>query len=339
MKVAALSYATSQGLSHLLKAFYDHGLVTHPIIMRHPASRREPNMHWYPRGTPVVSGPRHRSWGRALEVISSADVFLAFETFFDWSIIDFCRRRNTKTVLMPMYEWTPARMSHKPDLMLCPSLLDRDYLGGEFLTVPVDPSHWKLRTRADRFLHNAGNVGCREHKGTRQLLEAIPLVQNPDFRITVRAQDERALRSIVQGCPAAESDPRCKIEYGEIPYEKLWDDHDVLIAPEKQNGLSLPLQEGWAAGMAVMTTDRYPMNAWLPKELLIPVERYEKAHNGGCIEFDSAVVNPRDIAATIDAWIGKDISQFSLAGKAWADTNSWPVLLPRYREILEGLLR
>lgn len=336
IRVGQICYSTSQGLGRMAKQFFDAGITQHALLVRHGS--RPSNIDWYPRGTPEVQG---RRWNPSVvdQFLRKVDVVLGYETFFSWDIVAQARRRGVKTALITMYEWTPANFTHKPDLLIAPSLLDRDYYpDAVFLEVPVETKYFRLRTHARRFLHNAGNVGCDEHKGTRQVLQAVPYVRSPDFRLTVRAQDARALKSIAADCPAAANDPRVTLEYGERPYETLWDDHDVLIAPEKRNGLSLPLSEGWAAGMAVMTTDRYPMNTWLPQELLIPVERYTRTRcSAGCFEHDLAVVAPETIAAKIDEWVGRDITPFSAAGERWAAEHSFPAMKPKYQEIFESL--
>jgi glycosyltransferase involved in cell wall biosynthesis len=113
--------------------------------------------------------------------------------------------------------------------------------------------------------------------------------------------------------------PWVTFEYGDLPYTSLWDDHDVLVAPEKFNGLSLPLQEGLAAGMVVVTSDRYPHNTWLPREYLVPVLKYQKARvNPSYMEFDEAIIEPMAIAETMDRLYGKDISGYSEVARNWA---------------------
>lgn len=342
MRVGTLCYATAQGLGYLAKAFYDNGVVTHPRVFVHSSKHSRPtNRDWYPVGTPVFDPSDSINTGALLENI---DVMLFFETPFYWRILHECRSKGIKTALVTMYEWTPQHWPARPDMVICPSLLDMDYLCKEFpkercvfIPVPTETKYWKLRTTAARFLHNAGNVGYREHKGTRELLQAIPMVREEGFRLTVRGQDARALAEICDQCPR---DPRVEFQFWEVAYKSLWDNHDVYIAPEKFNGLSLPLQEAYSAGMLVMTSNRYPHNTWLPNDPLIPVRSYHKARvSGNYLEFDEAEVAPEDIARTIDAWFGKDILPYSLAGKEWASMNSWEHLKPRYLEALGSLFR
>ncbi len=353
MRVASIGYATSQGLGHLMHSFWQAGVITDPIIYLHSHPSRQNHRDWYPLNTPAT---RSRNFLRDPTVIQALegvetdgrsccgiDILLAFETFFDWNVVNYCRGKGTKTVLIPMGEWTPVRWPAKPDALICPSLLDRDMFKDEFpgacpfIPVPVDPSTWKLREKANRFLHNAGNIGHREHKGTRQLLEAVKYVKNPNFHLTIRAQDARAMQSIINETNVL-LDSRVDYMPGEIPYEKLWDGYDVYIAPEKLNGLSLPLQEARAAGLLVITTDRYPANTWLPRESLILPDRFEKVRiSGGYREIDEAIVNPLDIAETIDRWVGQDISSYSKTGYTWAHENSWEALKSRYLDALTAI--
>ena len=51
-----------------------------------------------------------------------------------------------------------------------------------------------------------------------------------------------------------------------------------------------------------------------------------------------AIVSPKDVALTIDGIYGEDISRFSLAGRDYAEANSWAALKPRYAKVLEELL-
>lgn len=343
MRIASISYATSQGLAHLMRDFYRNGIVTDPIVIKHRAGG-SPNLKaWYPEWTPYATSVRElpRIVGGMSHYL---DAILFFETPFAWDLIPQCRENGIKTILSPMHEWCPTTWPAKPDALICPSLLDQDYFKDEFdicpfIPIPVETKYWKQRTRANRFLHNAGNIGHGEHKGTRELLKAIPLVKNPNFRITIRAQNMSALQRMMVDVPEAKTDPRLSIQPGEIPYGNLWDGYDVLVQPEKWNGLSLPLQEAYAAGMAVMTSDRYPHNTWLPKAPLIPVSEYRKNRvASGYREVDEAIVKPEDIAAKIDEWIGRDISWQSGRALAWAEDNSWESLKPQYIETIKEIV-
>jgi glycosyltransferase involved in cell wall biosynthesis len=292
------------------------------MIYKHPG--RITHEEWYPQGTPVLTS-RPFKGADVEKFLRSVDVVLFFETPFDWSFADRCRAKGIKTVLMPMYEWFPTNPSHHFDKYLCPSLLDVNYFPGQpFLVPPVDPGTWRQRARAKRFLHNSGNIGHRNHKGTVELLQAIPFLR-PEIQLTIRSQQVEGFKRLRAQYPS--SHPGVTFELENVEYSKLFDDYDVLVAPEKFNGLSLPLQEAFAAGLLVITTDRFPMSTWLPTAPLIPVERYSQARVGsGYNAFDEAEVSPAKIAATMNAWYDQDITEYSLAGREWANQHSWAAL-------------
>lgn len=369
MKVACVCYATEQGLGHLAKSFYDAGVVTDPIIFRH--SHYETHYDWYPPGTPVLVN-RPFAGPDVDKMLAGIDVVLFFETPWDWDFPAYCKRRGVRTAMVPMYEWWPvSKPASTFDKIIAPSLLDRDYFPGSvFVPIPVRTDLWKLRTRCERFLHNGGHLGHRGHKGTLELIKAIPFIKSP-LHLTIRAQDTAELQGKVDqaGLKLIEvsqwywgerhadgshyeergyvlkdkPDLRLMIGKGTLPWSDLWGDDpnnhnkffDAVVVPEKFNGISLPLAEARAAGLAVITTDRYPMNTWLPKEPLIPVKEYHKARVGGSYnEFDEATVEPEAIAAKMDEWFGRDITQMSLDGLAWAEDNSWEKLRGRWLEAL-----
>jgi len=339
-RIGQIVYATEQGLGRLGKSFYDAGIASEVLIYQHPDGR-ETQRQWYPDGTAVVSGPTFSAKHR-LEVaqfLSNIDVCLFFETPFDWNVLPLCAKYKVKTVLVPMYEWSLMNPPYQFDKVICPSLLDQQYFpGAPFIPIPVEPKFWKLRTKALRFLHNGGGIGAREHKGTRQLVEAIPYIQSP-VNLTIRAQNGKALERILAANPRSRADRRVTWEFGERSYETLWDDYDVLIAPEKFNGLSLPLQEAFAAGMLVVTTDRFPMNTWLPKGPLIPVASKQTVQvQGGHNLIEESVVDPVEIARCIDQWHGQDIAEFSKAGRDFGDRYNWGKLRPYWvKEIASAL--
>lgn len=337
MRVGTVCYATTQGLGVLAKQFYDAGVITDVMIYKHP-NGRSTHTEWYPEGTHVLSTRPFR--GNAVErFLDDLDVVLFFETPFDWEFVRRCRERRVKTAVIPMYEWHLERPPHSMDLYINPSLLDQQYFPqGTFIPIPAVSGIWKQRETATRFVHNSGHIGSRNHKGTEELLKAMLHVKSP-IKLTVTSQ-EQALTKLINGVPGIEDDSRVEfLIQDNLDYGNLFSHGDVYIAPEKYNGLSLPLQEAFAAGMGVMTTDRFPANTWLPNDILIPVERYGRARTmGGHLEFDEAIVSPQTIAAMIDKWWGQGITELSNLGREWAEANSWEVLKPKYLETLGSVL-
>ena len=70
---------------------------------------------------------------------------------------------------------------------------------------------------------------------------------------------------------------------------------------------------------------------------LIPVAGYQTARiGGGYLPFEEAQIEPRDIAATMDAWYGREIERYSLAGKAWGEAHSWAALRERWLKAVQS---
>lgn len=117
------------------------------------------------------------------------------------------------------------------------------------------------------FVHNAGHGGLGGRNGTLEIIEAMRFVRSK-IKLIINSQ-----------VPFKCDDPRVEVRVKDYEnYWDLWGEGDVFLFPEKFNGLSLPIQETMASGMAIMSTNRYPFNAYLPRELLIPVERYTQEH-------------------------------------------------------------
>lgn len=334
MRVGSLCYATEQGLGILAKSFYDAAVLTDVQIVVQGTHQTHPE--WYPDSQVLHSlrpNPPLSEW------VKSLDAFIAFETPFVWELFKEAHDAGVATVLMPMHECLHEEMYRRYlpyiDLLLCPSELDMeiDHPNKSFLPVPVKVP-WRLREKAEVFVHNAGHGGLRGRNGTREVLHAAQYLQTK-AKIIVRAQthgdDYKRF-----GIPA-----NVDFRVGTVPYDKLWEEGDAFVFPEKHNGLSLPLQEAHAAGMLVVATDRFPNNAWLPREPLIPVSTYisNQRIGGPYRAYEEAVVDPLALAQCIDYWYGKDIKGYSVDGHLFAQRTSWAALRPAYVWTLEDAVK
>jgi hypothetical protein len=311
--VGSIVLSTDQGLGYLAQQFYYHGVINKVYVQRH--SGRENHYDWFYNR---VSSP---------DQLYDCDSLLFFETPFVWDIIPEARKRGIKTFLMPMYECTTFPFPEVPDVILAPSALDYKFYKDKHpdvrqIQVPVKEL-WCKRYRARVFVHNAGNGGLGGRNGTKELLEAMKYVTSP-IQLIIRSQSHDILSD----------DKRVKVLKGTFPKETLYRTGDVFIFPEMFNGLSLPLQEAFASGMAVVATDRFPMNTWLPTDLLIKPTGFHKERIA--VEFDCAEIDPRDIAEKIDFLYNTDISKYSLLGKKFGETNSWKALRPGLVQLLEN---
>jgi hypothetical protein len=328
MIIGSMGYEVHSGLGHLLRDFYQHGIVNRVFPIKHSHYQNYPGQ-W------IAGRDRYDNPNRFVEGL---EVLLLFENAFNWSAVKRAKRNGTKVVMIPNYEYTPFPLPVVPDLMLCGSSLDVDYYKDlyktEMLTIPVDTDRfpWRERTTARTFIHNAGHGQRGFAKGTLQVVDAMQYVQSPVTLIVRGQPGEKRIRDLFGSC---KGNQRIDLRYGEYDESELYADGDVFINAEQYNGMSLPLQEAYASGMVVMTTDRYPTNTWLPPEPLLPVSHYEP--DKICVEFDRAVVDPRAIADSIDSWYGRDVSGLSAAGRKWAAEHSWSAMKPKYLDVLSNL--
>lgn len=340
MRVGTVAWTTVQGLGNLAYDFYKHGIVTDVLMMEH--KHRDNDFSRYPEGIKLVGRPFHRD-KRVVEWLKKIDVMLFFETPFDWEFPTFCKSMGIKTALMTMYEWTPKEPPCWFNTILCPSLIDLTYYPtGTYIPVPVpDEIPFEQRTKANRFLVNGGNLGYAGGRGTSQLFSALRYI-NRNIPITIRAQDNTELRRRLREHPYVERLSNIKIEVGTKPYLELWNGYDVLIAPELYNGLSLPLQEARAAGMFVLTTNRYPTNKWLPLDKypsIQPSDVYLGSVGGTYNSIEICNIDPAEIANKVNSLYGQDITEYSTSSEEWRKTMTWDALKPKYLEALQGLLK
>lgn len=317
--VGSVVRAINSGLGNLCWEFYRHGLIDKAIVI-YDGKHDELFPERFGTNTLISKLPLRKAdqdW-----LLEGIDTLVIFETPYEWAILEKARKKGIKIVYMPMHEFPPEL--NCADVWLCPSDLEMDMpLGGTKvrLNVPValDRITWRQRERAVSFIHNAGGGGIMGRNGTNELISSLKYI-DADLDLTIRSQVYEY----------KVDDPRVTVLHENVPnYWDLWKHGDVFILPDKFAGLSLPLQEAYASGMLIMTTNKNPLNTWLPTEPLIPVESL--AHTGN---HDVAVHSPQLIADTVKAWYNKDIREYSLQGKKWGEENSWDNLLPIYKKIL-----
>jgi len=322
--VGSIILACNTGLGVLAKSFYDNGIVHKVHVVDHavyPTSKS-----WYSDDD---------CYDSVSDLVENIDVLLCFEVpnpsnILDWSVVEACKRLNKKVILMPMYESTPYPIPPQlmPDKWIFPSLLDKDtyaqhHRNGKFIPVPVDV-RWKKRTTAKVFVHNAGSKNSQymDRNGSQVLLAALPHIQSP-IKLIFRSRDTSWNID----------DERVDFRLGDAPYEELWDEGDAFIFTESYNGLCLPLQESYAAGMLTIAGDRHPVNTWLPKQSLVsPAKEFIVKNDWQLLKVSS--YNPIELAKMIDYWYGEDITQYSISGKQWAESNSWSELAKVYKDYL-----
>lgn len=334
IRLGLVARCDDSGLGTLSQDFFnylnpDKVLTVYGRYNNHP--ERFPNAIICNQGMPTLE--------HIEQFLSDIDIFITFETPYNWNLIKKAKEKGVKSIIIPNYEWTTQNPPVEPDLWLCPSKLDYKIFQAEgrncqYIPIPVDRTKipFRLRTKALNFVFNNGHGGSIGRNSAREMIEAIWRIppQNPtgdgDAKFIVRSQVQ--LDAMLRM-------PHIDFRFGETPKEELFKEGDVFIFPHKFDGLSLPIQEAMAAGMPVITTDFFPFNEMLPKELLIPYDDVAKAKlDEDTREIDIHLLYPKDIAETIKKFIGKDITELSKKMNELAETFSWATLQDEYIQLL-----
>jgi hypothetical protein len=334
-KIGTISYATESGLGIIAKDFTENGIFDKILIVRH--EHFENHFDWYPDAQSIrrnITPTDKTEFDALIHFINEIDILVVLESPWNPYVIPLCRQLNKKIVLMPNHEWTPWPLD--VDFILCPSELEKrlyttiqNSVPVEHINIPVNSRvKWRQRTTATSFLHNSGRGSSNDRNGTILLSNALPHVHS-QLQTTIRGQGK--LNSI-----SANPNLDIKLINHTVDFESLYSDFDIFIFVERFCGSSLPLQEAFASGLAIISGDRFPINTWLPKNTLVKPIGYEKLDFIG-IPFDAAVYDPEDLAKVIDRVAATDISKQSLAGKEWGELNSWNALREKYITTLQSI--
>mgnify|MGYP003120005677 CR=1 FL=1 len=301
-------YTIDSGLGKLAQSFYDAGIIQKVLLNNHTSRGMNPDRY-----------PDRDSYRCYKTFLSNIDTLFILEHPLSpigckkEQFLSEAKQRGIKIVLMPMYECTDRELLKFADAVICPSLLDlTKYMDGR-----------------------SGPVA--------KLVQALPLIKSKNIKIIIRAQDDcwpETDRALSEAEKIKDKvSPSVEVFKGNIPQDELWNG-DVFVFPEKFNGLSLPIQEAYSSGMGIMCSDRFPMNSWLPRDMMITIRSYEPPRkmfpNLKSCEYEAAIVDPIDIASCIDLWANKDITHLSKMGKDWAYVNRPENLIQKYRSVLNN---
>jgi hypothetical protein len=322
IRIGLIGRADLGGLGIETRAFVKHMKPTKLMLVK--IGTYQHFFDEFPGATIVSGNPTNKDLE---EFIKDIDVLFCLETPYNWEAFNIARKRGIKSVLRINYEWLLQDLPSMPDVFINPVdwYMEKCPKGTVYLKYPVDREKhpFRLRTKANTFLHIVGHGGGFGRNGTKELFEALRHTKS-DFKLIVHSQMK--LETI--------NDPRIIWRVGNYKDEsEMYKDADVLLYPRLYAGQSLPMNEAMSAGLAIMMTDMSPQNKFLPKELLIPTCGMTALMISRPLEM--AVVDPKDIAQKIDEWAGKDITRFSQESDRIAEEMSWETLKPKYLELFK----
>ncbi|MGH2652416.1 MAG: glycosyltransferase, partial [Actinomycetota bacterium] len=266
-------------------------------------------------------------------VLRDCDVVLSAETFYDDRLLVNAPYRTALVGNREFLDWVVRPEKPRPDLFIAPSTwrLDEWPQPTVFLPHPVDRERLPFQERhgTRTFLHVTGPA-TDDRAGTRLVLDAARLC---DARIVVKTQ---------YPLKAPVLHPR-RVRVVTTDVENYWNVYagaDVLLAPRRYGGQSLPVVEAQSLGMPVVGLDRLPERELLPAELRVPARVSAVLQTpGGSVNVWDA--QPEDLAKVV-TWLTEDddaVRRLSQDSDRRASEVSWGILEPRWRGVLEGLAR
>jgi hypothetical protein len=260
------------------------------------------------------------------DFIKDIDLLFFIETPYNDHTVEIARKQGVKTVMRVNYEWL---VDYYPDCYVVPSLYGYDQIPGPkvYLPFPINREvlPYKLRKKATKFIHIAGNMkAALDRNGTRLLLESLQYIKS-DIELVIKSQ-----------VPLNCNDSRVRVDVcDQKNYWDIWEDADVYISPRRYAGQSLPLNEAMSLGLAIIMTDMEPQNQFLPKDLLIPIIGVRPMRIKKTIPF--AEIDPIDIAKRVDQVAGQDIKKYSKISDNIAQAWSWETLKPKYLRLFKHI--
>lgn len=339
MRIGLIARADNRGLGIQTWEAYRHLQPTKTLVVdMGDLTPYEQHFDWYPDA-------RRSSWrdGR-LEpaamtwLLQGVDVVFTCETPYDFTLYDRARAYGVKTVCQVNPEfWLYDRHPdlQRPDRIVAPTTWRlsemRDVI---HLAHPVarDRLPFRLRSEARTFLHVAGHPAAADRAGTKLLMQALAYVRAP-VKIIVKTQHR-----LRHEPPRLRLAARVEVHVADHPnYWEPYESADVLIAPRRYGGQSLPANEALSSGMPVIAIDREPERSW-GGVVTVPGYRTRDLR-AQCGTIECLGCDPQDLARMIDH-LAEDpdaVQQLSRDADAHAETISWDTMLPRYMALFESL--
>lgn len=342
MRIGLLFRADTRGLSTQTQETLRHLPIDKTLgIEMGDFSPYEERWSRYPE-MPRVSYDGHhlRPWETVESFLADLDVVLTFETFYDDDLVTRARERGVKTACVANWEffrWEMDPWLPRPDLFIAPSTWHLSSWPENTVHVPFpvarDRLPFELRTKAETFLHVAGHPATGDRNGTQLLRQALRHVRS-EISLIIRAQGPA--RTAERAVPR---NVHLEVIREDIDdYWELYERGDVLLAPRRYGGLSLPMNEALARGMPVVSLDVEPQRSFLPAASLVSPHRERPLKcQAGFVERWTATA--QGIASKIEELARDDalVEDLSRKADAHADSISWEALAPRFLSVLSEL--
>lgn len=344
MRLGLLARADNRGLGTQTWELYRHLHPDRTVVVDMSDHNDYPlHLERFP-GAPVVRFDKAHRLVPSTSIdwlLEGIDVLLTAETPYDFGLLDIARSRGVRTAVVVNPEfyryWLNPELA-RPDLVIVPTTWRIDEIpGAVHIAGGVDrerlPFH--KRTKAATFLHIAGHPAMGDRAGTRLLVRACWSVTS-SVRLVIRAQRRGAGLEQLRN---RRSNLTVEVITDDVDeYWKLYAGADVLVAPRRYGGQSLPVNEALSTGMPVIALDRDPERSWGGVTCVAAHRERSLGAQSGPLE--SFGCRPPLIASAIDRLASRPdlVTQLSMAANDHAAAISWDVVALRYLEALAALL-
>lgn len=266
------------------------------------------------------------------DLLAACDVVYVAETFYDRRLPGWAADAGCVLVLHVMpefFRWAGEDLPAVRWWAPTPWRLDRLPEGTTLVPVPVADDRFGFSPAPAhdgplRVLHQVGHRAGQDRAGTTTLLRSLRLVTEP-MVVTLSTQDARL--PVPTGAAAQVTVDR-RVG-GSKYYWEPYTGHDVMVMPRRYGGLSLPVQEAMASGLAVVMTDVAP-NDWWPTLRVATRQQQDLETPGGWLRLADAP--PRAVAAALDALARSPglLADHQRLSAEWAQAHRWSALLSLY---------
>lgn len=331
-RIGLVARCNKSGLGYLCRSFDRAMQPAERIVITDCDRRYKDHIDWYGDHSTFVRWADMNVFPFE-RFLGEIDVLFSYEIFYHKKLLNTAKDMGVKTVLMGMPELT-RRYGHDgfigdPDVYVWPTNWRR-HPAEMLLPVPVDPP--QAHTEGGLFeglcvLHVAGAKAIGDRNGTDLFVDSLRHIRS-DVYVRICVNDRHV--------PVLTSVPDNVIVEIKRDAEHRWEMYqnmDVLCLPRRYGGLSLPVQEASAYGMAVLLPDCEP-NRDYPAQVMRcrpgPMQRVPVGN------VRTHITEPREIANMIDT-LANNLDVLAAAkcnASEWAMAHSWGNLRSWYRKAL-----
>ncbi len=323
-RVGLVGFCCDTGLGFVNRTLYRHLPFASWLVLDHPryGSRNE------------FLDDRCRIFGlksprsAVTEWLTSVDSIFAVERGFVPGLRGLSMSRGVDFILMPNVEWLDLEDPgvHLIDRFIAPTehcyrvlcdagLQSRSVFIPHF--VDTDLFRFKLRERANLFVHFSGHGGVQGRKGTDIVLELAR--RCPEVSFKIYSQE-----------PLAGAIPSNVAVHGATPQpEDLYEYGDVAIQPSRWEGVGLQILEAMASGIPTILPNAPPMNEYPANDQLL-IKCSAGTVDLGHKVWQTAEIELDHLEEVVRSLHNQNISDMSRRARTQMERRSWHSMGSKY---------